>query len=161
MLLCLRLLRSSPLKGAGRWPCQMCFRLDWSFGANVGETTLSKIPQFQNCFSVKRLQKRRHFVSQEKQQYLSVTSRLRVFPFTVHATADTSGTGENTDRADQIGDAYAGVSHSVVNHTYVQWVNPAAFHDPPQGSFGTTRRNQCTGPGFILLWTCRYSRTFR
>jgi hypothetical protein len=72
-------------------------------------------------------------------------------PFTVHATTDTSGTGENTDRADQIGNAYAGVSHSVINHSYVQWVNPAAFQDPPLGSFGTTGRNQFTGPGFASV----------
>jgi len=39
-------------------------------------------------------------------------------PFTVHATTDTSGTGENTGRGDQIGNAYAGVSHSLVSHSY-------------------------------------------
>ena len=72
-------------------------------------------------------------------------------PFTVHATTDTSGTGENTDRGDQIGNPSAGVSHSLVSHYYVQWVNPAAFQDPPPGSFGTMRRNQLTGPGFASV----------
>jgi hypothetical protein len=33
----------------------------------------------------------------------------------------------------------------------VQWVNPAAFQDPSLGSFGTTRRNQFTGPGFASV----------
>jgi hypothetical protein len=72
-------------------------------------------------------------------------------PFTVHAATDTSGTGENTDRGDQIGNAYEGVSHFLVSHSYVQWVNPAAFQNPPQGSFGTMGRNQLTGPGFASV----------
>ena len=33
----------------------------------------------------------------------------------------------------------------------MQWVNPAAFQDPPQGSFGTTGRNQFTGPSFASV----------
>ena len=84
-------------------------------------------------------------------QLNTVMSFRTGFPFTVHATTDTSGTGENTDRGDQIGNAYAGVSHSLVSHSYVQWVNPAAFQDPPQGSFGAMRRNQLTGPGFASV----------
>ena len=84
-------------------------------------------------------------------QLNTVMSFRTGFPFTVHATTDTSGTGENTDRGDQIGNAYAGVSHSLVSHSYVQWVNPASFQDPPQGSFGTMRRNQLTGPGFASV----------
>jgi hypothetical protein len=84
-------------------------------------------------------------------QLNTVMSFRTGFPFTVHATTDTSGTGENTDRGDQIGNAYAGVSHSLVSHSYVQWVNSASFQDPPQGSFGTMRRNQLTGPGFASV----------
>ncbi len=57
-------------------------------------------------------------------QLNTVMSFRTGLPFTVHATTDTSGTGENTDRGDQIGNAYAGVSHSLVSHSYVQWVNP-------------------------------------
>jgi hypothetical protein len=69
-------------------------------------------------------------------------------PFTVFANGNYSGNGENADRGDQIGPAFAGVSHAIVNHSYAQWINPNSFTDPSQGSYGTTQRNQIVGPGF-------------
>ena len=69
-------------------------------------------------------------------------------PFTIHASSDTSGTGENTDRGDQVGVPNAGVSHALVSHTYVQWINPAAYANPAQGSFGSIARNSVYGPGY-------------
>ena len=53
-------------------------------------------------------------------------------PFNVYASSDTSGTGENTTRGDQIGAAYQGVSQSLSNHQPVQWINPDAFANPAE-----------------------------
>jgi hypothetical protein len=69
-------------------------------------------------------------------------------PFTVFASYDTSGTGENTTRGDQVGNPYAGVNRAQVQGQPVQWINPAAFVDPPQGSFGSVGRNTLKGPGY-------------
>jgi hypothetical protein len=78
----------------------------------------------------------------------SVTLRTG-FPFSIHASSDTSGTGENTDRADQIlANPYAGTNHSFSDHNPVQWVNPAAYTNAPNGSFGNVSRNSVFGPGF-------------
>jgi hypothetical protein len=70
------------------------------------------------------------------------------FPFSIHASSDTSGTGENTDRAVQVGDPFQGVSHTFSNHNPVQWINPAAYTNPASGSFGTVARNSVFAPGF-------------
>ena len=69
-------------------------------------------------------------------------------PFTIHATSDTSGTGENTDRGVQVGDPYQGVNHSQTQGSPVQWINPNAFVNPPNGSFGSVARNSVRGPGY-------------
>ena len=66
-------------------------------------------------------------------------------PFTVFADGDVSGTGENFDRAVQIGDPRKGFQGQ---HPNASWLNPAAFTNAPLGSFGTTRRNAYYGPGF-------------
>ncbi len=68
-------------------------------------------------------------------------------PFTVNNYVDPSGTAEITDRATQIANPYAGISHSVVNHKPVYWFNANSFTSS-FGSWGTTRRNQLFGPGF-------------
>jgi hypothetical protein len=68
-------------------------------------------------------------------------------PFTVGATSNTSGNGEYADRANQIGDPFAGVSHNIVNGV-VTWFNPAAFANPAPGTYGTSRRGQYSSPGF-------------
>ncbi len=69
-------------------------------------------------------------------------------PFNIYASSDTSGTGENTARGNQIGNAYAGVNQSLSNHQPVQWINPNSFANPPDGSFGTIGRNVIRGPGY-------------
>src|SRR5208282_4887116 len=68
-------------------------------------------------------------------------------PFTVYSSSDETGTGEGVQRADQIGNAFAGASHAF-NKAGVQWVNPAAFVDAPAGAYGTSPRNGYYGPGF-------------
>jgi hypothetical protein len=68
-------------------------------------------------------------------------------PFSVTATNQNSGNGESADRANQIGNPFAGVNHSIVNGT-VQWFNTAAFADPALGTYGTSGRGQYRNPGF-------------
>jgi hypothetical protein len=67
--------------------------------------------------------------------------------FSVTASHQNSGNGESADRANQIGKPFAGVNHNIVNGS-VQWFNPAAFTDPPLGTYGTTRRGAYRNPGF-------------
>ncbi len=74
-------------------------------------------------------------------------------PFTVTATKNVSGNGDNADRAVQvIGNPVASVSHSIVRPTdgspYVQWFNPDAFVDPAPGTYSPTRRGQNYNPGY-------------
>jgi hypothetical protein len=71
-------------------------------------------------------------------------------PFTVFSSSDTTGTGEGVQRADQIGDPFAGVSHAF-SASGVTWVNPAAFTNPAPGTFGTSPRNGYYGPGFASV----------
>ncbi len=66
-------------------------------------------------------------------------------PFTVHASGDISGTAEGNDRAVQVADPQKGYQGQKVN---ANWVNPNAFSDPAQGSFGSSRRNAYSGPGY-------------
>jgi hypothetical protein len=68
-------------------------------------------------------------------------------PFTVFSSSDTTGTGEGEQRADVIGNPFAGVSHAF-NKAGVTWVNPAAFTNPADGTFGDSPRNGYYGPGF-------------
>jgi Carboxypeptidase regulatory-like domain len=70
------------------------------------------------------------------------------FPFTIHATSDTSGTGENTTRGVQIGNPFQGVSHAFSTGNPVQWINPNAYTNPGNGSFGSVARNSVHAPGF-------------
>jgi hypothetical protein len=68
-------------------------------------------------------------------------------PFTVFCGCDQSGTGEGADRAVQIANPFTGASHKLVDGV-VQWVNPNAFTQAPQGSFGTMARNSLYAPGY-------------
>ena len=68
-------------------------------------------------------------------------------PFSVTASHENSGNGESADRANQIGNPFAGVNHAIVNGS-VQWFNTAAFEDPALGTYGTSRRGQYRNPGF-------------
>jgi hypothetical protein len=71
-------------------------------------------------------------------------------PFTVFSSKDTTGTGEGVQRADLIGDPFAGVSHKF-NKSGVTWLNPAAFADPAPGTFGNSGRNAFYGPGYAAV----------
>ena len=71
-------------------------------------------------------------------------------PFSVFSSNDTSGTDEGAQRADLIGDPYAGVSHSF-NKSGVTWLNQAAFADPAPGLFGSSGRNAFYGPGYASV----------
>ncbi len=75
-------------------------------------------------------------------------------PFTIYNGSDTTGTDENAQRVNMIGNPFAGVSHHFQRATATNggagepWINPAAFVSPPNGTFGTMRRNQLFGPNF-------------
>jgi Carboxypeptidase regulatory-like domain len=72
-------------------------------------------------------------------------------PFTVFTESDNSGTNDQNQRANQVDDPFAGVSHKMISvdgFKYVQWISPAAFALPAPGTFGTMGRNQLYGPGF-------------
>jgi hypothetical protein len=69
------------------------------------------------------------------------------FPFSVTATNENSGNGESADRANQIGNPFAGLSHKIVDGS-VQWFNTSAFEDPALGTYGTSARGGYRNPGF-------------
>jgi hypothetical protein len=73
-------------------------------------------------------------------------------PFNVTTDTDNSGTNENFQRPNLIGDPFAGVSHSIITDSdgskYVQWVNPAAFAQPADGTFGNLSRYKFYGPAY-------------
>jgi hypothetical protein len=69
-------------------------------------------------------------------------------PYTVVASSNVSGNGDNADRAVQvIQNPTAGVSHAIINGS-VQWFNPNAFVDPAPGTYSPTRRGQNFNPGY-------------
>lgn len=83
------------------------------------------------------------------------------FPYTLYSSNNPSGNGEGADRAVQIADPLAGISHAFVpavgdNTAYVQWFNTAAFADcnslpSVQCTYSPTRRGQNYGPGYSAV----------
>ena len=74
-------------------------------------------------------------------------------PITIYTSTDNSGTGEGTQRPNQISNPLAGVSHKLVKPSdgstpYVQWLNTNAYAQPTVGTWGTVPRNNVYGPGF-------------
>lgn len=70
-------------------------------------------------------------------------------PYSLFTGNDTSGTGEGEDRAVQVGDPFAGVSHTLVKGSgVVTWFNPSAFTNPTAGTFSSLRRNSLVAPGY-------------
>lgn len=69
-------------------------------------------------------------------------------PYTVDASSNVSGNGDNADRAVQVmQNPEAGLSHKIVAGA-VQWFNPGAFVDPALGTYSPTRRGQNYNPGY-------------
>jgi hypothetical protein len=71
-------------------------------------------------------------------------------PYTVDASQNVSGNGDNADRAVQVLSNPNAVDHSIVNGS-VQWFNPNAFVDPAPGTYSPTRRGQNSNPGFSAV----------
>jgi TonB dependent receptor len=68
------------------------------------------------------------------------------------ALTDNTGTADNQQRPNLIGDPFAGVSHKFSQAAGgAPWINPAAFAQPAPGTFGDFRRNQIYGPGFASV----------
>ncbi len=67
-------------------------------------------------------------------------------PFTVYSGTDTSGTGENNDRAEVIGNPFANIPANIPNSA-VYIFNPAAFAAPAHGTYSNQPRNAYYGPG--------------
>jgi hypothetical protein len=68
-------------------------------------------------------------------------------PYTVTASSNVSGNGENADRAVQVVSNPNNVSHAIVNGA-VQWFSPTAFVDPAPGTYSPTRRGQNYNPSY-------------
>jgi Carboxypeptidase regulatory-like domain/TonB dependent receptor len=68
-------------------------------------------------------------------------------PYTVTASNNVSGNGDNADRAVQVLANPNNVSHSIVGGS-VQWFDPNAFVDPAAGTYSPTRRGQNYNPGY-------------
>ncbi len=64
------------------------------------------------------------------------------------AGTNRSGTGENRDRVDVIGDSFSGFSSSIPGSLAIQYITRAAFANPAPGTFGGIGRNALYGPGF-------------
>jgi hypothetical protein len=71
-------------------------------------------------------------------------------PYTVIASSNVSGNGENADRAVQVLANPNNVNHAIVGGA-VQWFNPNAFVDPAPGTYSPTRRGQNYNPGYEAL----------
>ncbi len=69
-------------------------------------------------------------------------------PYTVLATSNVSGNGENADRAIQTNPYPNHVGHGITSGGTVQWFSSTAFIDPNPGSYSPTRRNQNYNPGY-------------
>ena len=64
-------------------------------------------------------------------------------PFSVYASGDVANVGGGGQRAEQIGNPFAGF-HRSIN----EWFNTAAFANPAQYTFGNAGRNSLTGPSY-------------
>jgi hypothetical protein len=69
-------------------------------------------------------------------------------PLNILAGTNRSGTGENRDRVDLVGDPFAGVVAAIPNSLAIQYLAKAAFANPATGAFGNIGRNAIYGPGF-------------
>ena len=68
-------------------------------------------------------------------------------PLNILAGTNRSGTGENRDRVDVVGDPFNGFSSAIPNSLAIQYIAKAAFANPATGTFGDIGRNALYGPG--------------
>ncbi len=68
-------------------------------------------------------------------------------PINILAGTNVSGSGENQDRVNVVGNPFANVP-VLTGTTAVQYFNPAAFAKPAAGTFGDIGRDLYYGPGF-------------
>jgi len=72
-------------------------------------------------------------------------------PYTVTASSNVSGNGENADRAVQVlKNPSAGINRGIIGGV-VQWFTPGAFVDPALGAYSPTRRGQNYNPGYSAV----------
>lgn len=71
-------------------------------------------------------------------------------PVNILAGSNVSGTGENQDRVNLVGNPFANVP-VLTGTTAAQYLNPAAFAKPAAGSFGNIGRDAIYGPGFASV----------
>jgi len=69
------------------------------------------------------------------------------YPFTVTSGTDFNRDGNNSDRANLVGDPYLD-PHRSQSAVVAEWFNTAAFVTNPVGTDGTAGRNILDGPGF-------------
>ena len=80
-------------------------------------------------------------------EWTGITTIESGLPFSPAISNATLNADQST-RADQIGDPYAGVPHN-----RLKWFNPAAYTAPPLYTFGNAGRNSLRGPGlFTADW---------
>ena len=79
-------------------------------------------------------------------------------PVNILAGTNVSGTGENKDRVDLVGDPYANVP-VLTGTRAMQYFNPAAFAKPAAGTFGNLGRDAIYGPGFGSVDFSVFKRT--
>jgi len=122
---------------------------DFDARHNVSGYVLYQVPQFSR--SLPRLTK-----GWELSALVAYNSG---FPFTVYSGLGSTDTGSHTgntlDRADLVGDPFSGIVQPAnppgLLTGGVQWINPNAFVDNADGTFGNTRRNQFLGPRFKTI----------
>jgi Carboxypeptidase regulatory-like domain len=80
-------------------------------------------------------------------QFNTLFSFFSGTPFTVLSGNDSSGTAEFNDRAEVVGNPFAGVPASDRATSTYYYFNPAAFALPAQGTYSNEGRNEFYGPG--------------
>jgi Carboxypeptidase regulatory-like domain len=80
-------------------------------------------------------------------------------PLNVLAGTNRSGTGENRDRVDVIGDPFSGFSPTIPGSLAIQYITKAAFANPATGTFGNIGRNAIYGPDLGAVDFSVFKRT--
>jgi len=91
-------------------------------------------------------------------QFNSLFTTSTGSPFNILAGTNVSGTGENQDRVNLVGNPFADVP-LLTNTTAVQYFNPAAFAKPASGTYGDLGRDALYGPGFSSVDLSIFKRT--